>query len=127
MSNAILEAMSAGKPVIATAVGGNPELVEDGKTGYLVPPGDVDSMAAALGRLLTDRDLARRMGECGRARVEREFGVPKMVDHYEDILQYIHLRKTVRKGKWAVSGVGIFNQAQPPAMPPNCWAPSVRP
>jgi len=98
MSNAILEAMSAGKPVVATAVGGNPELVEDGKTGYLVPPGDSDAMAAALGRLLTDRDLARRMGACGRARVEGKFGIAGMVDHYEDILQYVHLRRVVLKG-----------------------------
>ena len=98
MSNAILEAMSAGKPVVATAVGGNPELVEDGTTGYLVPPGDADAMADALGKLLADPEEARRMGACGRARVEREFGIVKMVDRYEDILQYVHLKRSAWKG-----------------------------
>jgi len=97
MSNAILEAMSAGKPVVATAVGGNPELVEEGKTGYLVPPSDPTAMAKALRKLLTDRELARRMGASGRARVEGEFGIASMVDHYEDILQYVHHRRAVRK------------------------------
>lgn len=100
MSNAILEAMSAGKPVVATAVGGNPELVEDGKTGYLVPPGDSGAMARALGKLLTNPDLGRRMGAGGRARVEGEFGIAGMVDHYEDILQYVCLRRAVCK--WRV-------------------------
>jgi glycosyltransferase involved in cell wall biosynthesis len=69
----ILEAMAAGLPVVASAVGGVPELVEDGVTGVLVPPGDPAALAAALDRLLADPDLRRRMGAAGRARVRARF------------------------------------------------------
>lgn len=69
----VLEAMAQGKPVVATAVGGTPELVVDGETGILVPPGDVAALARALDGLLRDPERARRMGEAGRSRVEREF------------------------------------------------------
>jgi glycosyltransferase involved in cell wall biosynthesis len=71
----VLEAMAQGKPVVATAVGGTGELVVDGETGVLVPPDDVDALAGALARLLSDSELARRMGEAGRARVERDFSL----------------------------------------------------
>jgi len=69
----VLEAMAQGKPVVATAVGGTPELVVDGVTGVLVPPGDARALADALSALLTDTDRARRLGEAGRERVLREF------------------------------------------------------
>jgi glycosyltransferase involved in cell wall biosynthesis len=69
----VLEAMAQGRPVVATSVGGTPELVVDGETGLLVPPGDVDALAEALRRLLADSALARRLGEAGRARVRAEF------------------------------------------------------
>ncbi len=68
MPNAVLEAMAAGRPVVATAVGGVPELVADGDTGYLIEPGDVGGFAAAVARLLADSELARRMGERGAER-----------------------------------------------------------
>ena len=71
----VLEAMAQAKPVVATAVGGTPELVADGETGVLVPQGDVEALAAALDALLRDPERARRMGEAGRARVEREFSL----------------------------------------------------
>jgi glycosyltransferase involved in cell wall biosynthesis len=67
------EAMAAGLPVVASAVGGVPEVVVEGETGFLVPPGDVDRLAAALGRLLADPSLRRRMGASGRARAEALF------------------------------------------------------
>jgi glycosyltransferase involved in cell wall biosynthesis len=76
----VLEAMAQGKPVVATAVGGTPELVVHGETGLLVPPGDVDALAAALAQLLADPERARRMGEAGRARVERDFGVAALAE-----------------------------------------------
>ena len=65
----------AGKPVVATAVGGTPEAVVDGETGLLVPPGDVAALAGALNALLRDPERARRIGEAGRGRVEREFSL----------------------------------------------------
>jgi glycosyltransferase involved in cell wall biosynthesis len=71
----VLEAMAQGKPVVATAVGGTPELVVHGETGLLVPPDDVDALADALGQVLSDPERARRMGEAGRARVERHFSL----------------------------------------------------
>jgi len=74
----VLEAMAQGKPVVATAVGGTPELVVHGETGLLVQPGDVAALAAALAQLLADPGQARRMGEAGRERVQREFGAAAM-------------------------------------------------
>jgi glycosyltransferase involved in cell wall biosynthesis len=72
----VLEAMAAGLPVVASAVGGLAELVVDGETGLLVPSGDADELAAALGRLVADRELRRRMGSAGRERAERLFDLP---------------------------------------------------
>ena len=71
----VLEAMAQARPVVATAVGGTPEVVVDGETGFLVPPDDVEALADALARVLDDPERARRMGEAGRARVEREFSL----------------------------------------------------
>jgi glycosyltransferase involved in cell wall biosynthesis len=73
ISNSILEYMAYAKPVVATRVGGNPELVIDGKTGYLVELEDVDALAAALVELASDAQKRQTMGEAGRARVEAEF------------------------------------------------------
>ena len=71
----VIEAMAAGLPVVATAVGGIPELVEHERTGILVPPGDARALAAALSRLAGDAGLRQRMGEAGRARAEEHFDV----------------------------------------------------
>jgi glycosyltransferase involved in cell wall biosynthesis len=73
------QAMAAGLPIVATAVDGNAEAVEDGVNGLLTPPGDSQAMAAALLRLLDDLALAAKMGAAGRERAE-EFGARKMVD-----------------------------------------------
>jgi glycosyltransferase involved in cell wall biosynthesis/peptidoglycan/xylan/chitin deacetylase (PgdA/CDA1 family) len=98
MSNTLLESMSAGKPVVATAVGGNPELVEDGKTGYLVPPRDSHSMAEALLKLLANPELRHDMGLRGRSLVERKFSVTRMAERYEDLLEFVYLKRKL--GKW---------------------------
>ena len=80
----ILEAMAAGLPVVASAVGGIPEIVRDGETGLLVPPGDADALAAALGRLLDDDGLRRRLGAAGRERALDEFDVVRFGDAHVD-------------------------------------------
>ena len=72
--------MVAGLPVVATRVGGVPEVVEDGVTGILVPPGDAGQLADAIDRLLGDDKLRRRMGSSGRDRMLRDFNAGKMVD-----------------------------------------------
>jgi glycosyltransferase involved in cell wall biosynthesis len=83
ISNAILEGMAARRPVVATAVGGSPELVADGETGLLVPPRAPGALAAALVALLRDPARARAMGEAGRARAAREFGLDRMRAAYD--------------------------------------------
>jgi glycosyltransferase involved in cell wall biosynthesis len=82
---AILEAMSAGLPVVGTDVAGIPEEIADGETGYVVPPGDADALAAAIGRLADDPARARAMGEAGRRRAAAEFAVDRMVEQVTEI------------------------------------------
>ena len=72
-SNAIIEAMACAKPVIASRVGGNPELVIEGRTGLLVNPDSSTGLALAMKRLADDPDLRFRMGEASRTRIEEEF------------------------------------------------------
>ena len=77
---AALEAMAAGVPVVATAIGGTDEVVRDGETGTLVPPADPNALAAAITRTLADRDGAMRLAAAARSLVAREFSVESMVD-----------------------------------------------
>lgn len=84
MPNAVLEYMAAGRPVVATAVGAVPELIEDGTHGLLVPPGDAGALARAIARLLADPGLARRLGEAARWRARERYGREAMVRRFED-------------------------------------------
>lgn len=81
----LIEAMSCGLPVVATRVGGIPEVVEDGVTGFLVAPQSGEELAAATGRLLDDPGLLRRMGAAGRERAHRLFGVEVHVERMLEI------------------------------------------
>jgi glycosyltransferase involved in cell wall biosynthesis len=76
---AALEAMAAGLPVVATAVGGLPEIIVESQTGYLVPPADVPALAKSLRLLILDAELRQAMGEAGRDRVREDFSVDRMV------------------------------------------------
>src|SRR5947209_15781491 len=76
---AALEAMASEVPVIATSAGGLPEVVEDGESGYLLPVGDVDAMAARAIEILSDSRLQQRMGRAGRDAAERKFNVSRVV------------------------------------------------
>jgi glycosyltransferase involved in cell wall biosynthesis len=69
----LMEAMARGRPTVATRLSGIPELVVDGETGLLVPPGDAQALSAAIGRLIDDGGLAERLGESGRKKVAAEY------------------------------------------------------
>ena len=79
----VLEAMSCGVAVVATRVGGLPELVVDGETGLLTPPGEVEPLAAAITGLLRDEDRRRALGDAGRQRAVTAFDTSVIVPHYE--------------------------------------------
>lgn len=83
--NVILEYMAASKPVVATDVGSTSEIVIDGKTGYVVPCGDSKAVADAILKLLSDRSLAREMGDAGNERVKMNFTLHEMVEKYETL------------------------------------------
>jgi glycosyltransferase involved in cell wall biosynthesis len=83
MSVVVLEAMAAGKPMAITAVGENPHVVEDGRTGLVVPPGDAPALAAALGRLLRDPALREALGASARQRYREAFTTRHMVDSHQ--------------------------------------------
>ena len=81
----VIEAMAAGLPVVATRGGALPEVVVEGETGFLVERGDSEALAAAIGRLLSDPDLRRRMGAAGRARVQQLFTWDRSIARLEEL------------------------------------------
>jgi len=88
-SNVILEGMAAGKPVVATEVGGTPELVVPEQTGLLVPAGNPQCLAEAMMRLLGDQALRVQMGHAGRRRIELLFRIEQTVQQLEGFYQQI--------------------------------------
>jgi L-malate glycosyltransferase len=101
LSNALLEAMAAGLPVVATDVGGNPEIVKDGKTGFLVRAGDTEALSNAMIRILESPELRIRFGEEGYRRVEAHFSLASTVRKTEELYTSLleqrmwrHARKT---------------------------------
>jgi sugar transferase (PEP-CTERM/EpsH1 system associated) len=93
ISNTILEAMATTLPIVATRVGGNPELVEAGRTGILVEPGDSDSMASALLRYINNLDLQINHGRAARQRVLNHFSIQSMVQSYESVYRRVATAK----------------------------------
>lgn len=95
ISNVVLEAMASGLPVVATAVGGNPELIEAGRTGELVPARDAEAMARAIVALAVDPERAGRLGREARAEVERRFSLLGMVSRYQGLYDRLLGRSTL--------------------------------
>jgi glycosyltransferase involved in cell wall biosynthesis len=92
LGTSLLDAMAAGKPIVATRAGGIPEVVADGETGILVPPRDHDAMAEAIVRLLKDEALRRQMGEAGRARARSLFSAERMVQNTLNVYQRVAMQ-----------------------------------
>ena len=80
MGVSLLQAASAGVPIVASRAGGIPEAVREGENGLLVPPGDVAALCAAIGTLLDDPERRRALGAGGRALMAREFSIGAMVE-----------------------------------------------
>lgn len=89
LSNALIEAMAAGLPVVATNVGGNPEIVQDGKTGFLVPPRDEGALSSAMIRFLESPEMRHRFGEAGYERVATQFSLTSTVQKTEELYTFL--------------------------------------
>jgi sugar transferase (PEP-CTERM/EpsH1 system associated) len=99
MSNTVLEAMSCGLPVVATSVGSNPVLVDDSRTGCLVPPGDVAALTREIERLAMNPSLRHSMGKAGRLRIESDYSIDRMVRDYQDL--YLRTARVIRPSRIA--------------------------
>jgi sugar transferase (PEP-CTERM/EpsH1 system associated) len=96
MSNTLLEALASGVPVIATRVGGNPEVVEHGQTGLLCPSGDVTALADCIDQLLSNLELRGQLGAAGRRSALVRFSLQRMIMTYQDL--YLKLVRNKREG-----------------------------
>ena len=92
-SNSILEALAAGKPVVASRAGGNLEQIIDGLNGYLVPPAESIALANALEKLLSSPDKLQHMGEAAKTRVQQHFSVEKMAEAHQQLYSRLLQRK----------------------------------
>ena len=99
MSNAILEAMAMEKPIVATSVGGTPEMVIDGVNGFLVPPKDPEALALKILILLKDKELRLKMGKEGRKIVEQKFDIKYIVQKTEKLYDTLLRKKGVLSGR----------------------------
>jgi glycosyltransferase involved in cell wall biosynthesis len=95
LPNVVLEAMAVGVPVVATRISGVPALIESGKNGILVPPGDSDSLFHALGHVLTDSGLRASLAHEGRATIERNYTFERRIDRLRGIYDHLLARDHV--------------------------------
>jgi glycosyltransferase involved in cell wall biosynthesis len=89
MPNSVLEAMASGLPVIATNVGGTPEVVIDNKTGFLIPPKDPGAIAEKIMYIIEHPNFAQQIGQNARAYVEEKFSVKSMVKKTDELFETI--------------------------------------
>jgi len=89
ISNAVLEAMASGLPIVTTRAGGMHEAISDGVEGLVVPVRDVDALAAAIARVATDESLRRRLGDGARRRAVAEFSLERQLDLFDDIYRSV--------------------------------------
>jgi len=87
MPNAVMEAMAMGLPVVASAVDGTRDLIEDGISGYLLPPGDLNTFAERIRGLIEDREAAHRLGERAHRDVLEQFGMARMIVAYDHLFR----------------------------------------
>ena len=106
----ILEAMACEKPVVATRVGSVAETVLDGRTGYLVPPGDAYELARRTLDLLCHPDRAAMLGRAGREHVIAHWSVHRMVKGYEDLIAALYEKKAAGSGQWARAFIAPFRE-----------------
>jgi len=85
--SSVLEPMSRGKPVVASAVGGIPEMIEPGVSGLLLPPGDVEQMARAIGQLLRDPSRAERIGREAKDQIRERFTPERQVNALVELFE----------------------------------------
>jgi glycosyltransferase involved in cell wall biosynthesis len=92
----VLEAMLFGLPCVATRTGAIPEMIQEGETGYLVPPENVEALAARLISLLGDRGLARRLGEAGMKRADETFTWPAVAGNMLEVMRRFTTQEALR-------------------------------
>jgi|SRR5579872_906651 len=100
-----VESLAAGRPMVATAVDGTPDVVLDGKTGLTVPPGDANRMAEAICRLLGDEGLRRKFADAGRTHVLQSFNLPKFINETQDFYLNawdVHVRQFSEKQRGGI-------------------------
>jgi glycosyltransferase involved in cell wall biosynthesis len=81
----VIESLSAGRPAVATRVGGVPDVLRDGEDGFLVDTGDVEALAQRLAQLARDPELRTRMGEAGRSRILRRYAVDRLIGDVDEL------------------------------------------
>lgn len=112
MPLAVIEAMAAGKAIVATRIEGIPELVRDGEEGLLVPPRNPAAIAEAVGRLLDDGELRERLGSRARERQRRELDIQTTVDAFEQLYDELYARSSRGLRRTRVPAPGARSQAE---------------